>query len=552
MNTRQQKITPQSALILGLIAVFGIRLFFVLNHTGLWGVDGGAYLLSQHYVLTGDQIVDFKRPWLAPGYLLVPFTWAFGFDMGIKAFALAAWLPMLWPLWLLARLALSAWATVWALIILSLGLMLAEMFVAGALPMVAFAGLFFALWGIWHLGCRSATWRHRVAVAGGIAWIAYTNQTTVGIAAYVLPVWAAFTFWLQRGVSWRRFVCDVGGLVFAGVVLALPTVMFYTQVAPGSGMLRYPGPIVALYEGGNALWYYTAMFAVVGVFAFLKGPPFVRALAALMLVSLPIGAIYSYDESILNITYRTRYLYTVYFYILIVWGAWRYVRGRRLVAIVVAAFVFILPFHVYQLHFETKLKRMVSADVYAGIEYLDELDFPGGIGANSYSMGLFVAAYTNKPVAWLQVYDPPPAYAEQHGNMACLVAWRSPCDPRAASEALGVDYLLVERLWPAVKDEIGLQVEGLGVIYNVFDVLSVDEFKQFGATWEAPVAEGDILPADPHPWDITTEKAHWLDAVWESGSAKIWRVNHAYFENGNALAPDARWDLTRVLGRRGT
>lgn len=193
MNTRQQKITPQSALIIGLAVVFGIRLFFVLNHTGLWGVDGGAYLLSQHYVLTGDQIVDFKRPWLAPGYLMVPFTWAFGYDMGVKAFALAAWLPMLWPLWLLARCALSAWATVAALVMLSLGLMLAEMFVAGALPMVAFAGLFFALWGTWRLAERPGWWP-RVAVAGGIAWIAYTNQTTVGIAVYALPLWAALTF----------------------------------------------------------------------------------------------------------------------------------------------------------------------------------------------------------------------------------------------------------------------------------------------------------------------------------------------------------------------
>ena len=537
MQKLPPQFTPRLTLVLGLAAAFAVHFYFVWHHTGLWGVDGGAYLLSQHYVTTGEQIVDFKRPWLAPGFLLIPFTWAFGDDWGIRTFALVSWLPMMVPVWLFARIALTRWQAVVSVLGVAFGLMLAEMFVAGSLPMVAFTGTFFCMWAVWRLcGSERPEWKHRISLALGIAWMAYTNQTSVGIALYLLPFWAIISIWLQPGTV-RRKVRNMAVPVFAGAVLALPTIPFFIQTAPGSGMLRYPGPMFTTYNADNAVWYYMAMFGPFAGYIAWRATGFIRGLAVLMLLSLPIGAVYSFDESILNITYRTRYLYTIYFYILAAWFGWHILgkHKRWLAACVLGAFAVLIPLNIYQLHFETKLKRMVTADVQDGIEWLQAKDFPGGIGTNSYSMGLWVSAWTKKPVTWLQVWDPPPFYAEQHNNMACLVAWDLDCDVPKAINELDVDYLLIERVWPASNAEIA-GIEGVGGIYDLVDRFSVMRWKQFGATWNAPKEADAELSSDPYPWQITSEYALWLIPVWQQGTAKIWEVNRAYASSGDTLA----------------
>ena len=496
-----------------------IRLFFAFNHAGFWGVDGGAYLLSEHYWLTGEQIQDFTRPPLSPGFLLVPFTWAFGNDWGIKTFALFAWLPVLVPFWMLARLGLSRWQTIVALTGVTFGWMLAEMFTAGVLPMLGFCGLFFALWGIWKLA-HEFKWQYAAALALGIASIAYVNQTTVGVAAYVLPIFTLGTL-LSTGGPRRPRLRRMVLPAIVGVLLALPAASFYLQIAPGSGLLRYPGPLITRYTFNNASWYAASMFLPVAIMCIWKGRGFIRASGILFLVAIPISCLYSFDESLLNIFYRTRYLQTFFFYIGLVWvGAYfvrRYPEWKPYVKPGLAvAFTILLVGHIHMLHVETKLGRMVTPETAEAIEWLKEQENVEGIASNSYSLSLYIAALTGQPSPWTQVYDPPRAYEEQHRQAICLFGWREGCDVQAAIEDLNVSHVLVERLWPVFNGDIGERVPGLGTVYNATAALGPwGHQEDLGFIWEAPA----------NPWDLT-DSMPWLEPVWEKSTTKVWRVKY--------------------------
>ena len=521
------------AMIAVVVVSFCIRLFFVARHEGLMSVDGGAYLLNLHWLATGDQIQDFKRPWLAPGYLFWPFVKALGYDWGIRTFAMVSWLPVLVPFWLLCRKALSPWPAVLAMTAVCFGWMLAEMFTAGPLPLIAFTPLFFVMWGIWGLAESSglwAPWKYTAAVILGIPAIVYINQTTVGVALYLVPVWTLAAIWLNpvdRKASVRWLVeC----FVLAGL-FSLPAISFYLDVAPGASATRYPGPWWTVYSFNNAVWYYNLFLLPVAVLGIWKGPRFIKAMGILLLVSIPIGFSYSYDEGIHNIFYRTRYLYTFWFYLILSWLSWRYIAPRFPRPAYLGALAFALAVLVsgnaYQIQAETKLGRMVTADTHDAIRWLQEQEIDGTIATNSYSMSLFVAALTGHQSPWIQIYDPPEAYRVQHENMICLVAWTTDCDHQAAIEALDVDYLLIDMIWPAVENEVYKQVPGLSPVYGAlahyrFSVwswaINEDELLILGKMWDAP--EG----TDPLPWAVTGLRATWLEPVWQKGYTKIWKV----------------------------
>jgi len=511
------------AVILALTAsALLIRTYFVVNHAGYWGVDGGAYLLSARWVQGIESThTDFIRPWLAPGWLLVPLIRAFGPDGALKAFAVLTTLPFLLPLWLLCRQFLSPWQTVFVIFAVLTDWMLAEMFTAGSLPLLAFAPTLLAAWCIWRLAHHS-TWRLSLTLAVSLALIPYVNQTSAGIALSFFPLYTLAVLVVTRRLSLvRRLALPVLG----AALLALPAWPFYRDVGIQSDMLRYPGPLVTFYTVDNAAWIYALTLLPFALLSIWRGSGLVRALGLVLLIMAPVSCLVSYSESLMNIFYRLRYMQMLLFWPLAAyWGArffsqpdWRWLRAP-----VVGALLLLLPLGwLYQMQVESKLGRMVSPDSAAALDWLQRQPHDGAIGTNSYSLSLYVAALTQRRSPWVQIYSPPKAYVSQHNDMVCLVGWRPGCDVAAADRRLGLSYLLVERLWPTREMEVARVVPDLTPVYDLLQYTSPWGDDQLGKVWDAPMEQ------PLYPWAVTDRNATWLTPVWRQGTVQIWRIEHA-------------------------
>jgi len=500
------------------LSALAVRLFFLFNHAGMWGVDGGAYLLSRNAVLGYEPTgADFPRPFLAPGWLLVPFTALLGDGGGLKAFSLAASFVIVPPFLLLARKFLTPWQTVAALFFVSFDWMLAEMFTAGPLPMFGFAWMLLAMWAIATLNERR-DWRASVALAVAIPGIAYMNQTSAGIPALVLPLFTAVTLAQHRDAAGFRRVALAGAI---GLALAATAWHWYVSVAPGSGYTRYPGPLISFYSPSSAAWFQLPLGLIVGGYAVWRGRGFVRSLGAVTLLLSVMTPLVASDESTMNVFYRGRYLLMAMVALLATWAVgrtalqsvkWRPYALGYLGVLAVAVF----GGYLVQLHFESKVGRMVTTDTEAAIGWVMAQEPRGSIVTNSYSLSLYVAALTRHRSPWTQIYDPPALYATQHGQVVCLLGWVDGCDPASARDALDADYVVAETMWPTKEQDVGQRIQGVGEAYRV--VHSLNFFRSagndIGRMWQAP----------EHVWDVTA-RTPWLELVWERGTTKVWRVN---------------------------
>ncbi len=486
-----RSLSPRAALLglaaLGLI----IKLTLALTHDGYLGVDGGAYLLSYNSVLGQEPTgTDFARPPLAPGWLLVPFVSSLGTDIGLKVFHVLASLTFIYPFWLLARRYLTPWQSVAATYFIMTDLMLTEMFVVGPLPMIGFSFLLLAMWAISHLAQRQSKLHAGVLVCS-VPLIAYTNQTAMGIAAIMLPIFTLSQIWLNGKDSIVRLFIPTA-LAIALTLTALP---WYINVAPNSGLLRYPGPLLAVVlKWADYVYLQFALGLGLSALIWRYGGRKQKALIPFLLACTFATPLYSYDESVQNILYRSKYLWSVPFYISAVWivGAKVYSRPawRPLVAITSSCIMlFLLACSFYVFTVESKRTQMVTPATARAIQQIDGTD--GTIVTNSYSMALYVAALSKHPVTWTQVYNPPAAYRQQHYDSLCIFnLW--PCNLTETVERVGATYALAETRWPSPDNS-------------------------YGKIWLAP---------RPDTWEYP-ERAEWLEPIWEQGTTKLWRISDA-------------------------
>lgn len=503
-------ISPATAAFFLALVFLSIRLFFVLHHEGMWGVDGGAYLLSRDAVLGLPQIADFPRPPLAPGWTLVPFTTLFGDNMGLRLWAVAVTLPVIPAYWLFVRRFLSPWQAVAALFIFLADWKLAEMFTAGPLPILAFTGLFLMLWAVAELK-EHPSLKAWAIIALGIPFIAAANQTSTGITAIVLPVFA-----LALRVPLKRLFPPVA----TGFLFCVPLFPYYAAVTPGSSLMRYPGPLLTFLGWPNFAWMQATMGLIISGLALWKGHGVVRATAAVLLVLSFTTPMLSYDESIENVLYRGSYLHSALLGLLALWVAIRLVWPSKTLRPLVFAYTPILAVvlsfgYLIQLQAESKLGRMVTPETAAAIEWVKAQPDAAGtrIASNSYSLANYIAAMTRQPVVWLHVWEPPAAYAEQHRQVACLVGWVD-CDPSAAAQELNTRYLIVERIWPTVAEDFD-EFPDLAPVTRFLDRFSGWE-KNVGMMWNQP---------NDTPWVHAEKRAPWLTPVWEQGTTIVWRVD---------------------------
>ena len=300
-----------------LLVVVGIalvlRLALVLTHDGYLGVDGGAYLLSRNDVLGVDSSgvtgSGLPRPPLAPGWLMVPFTSALGDDVGFKVFSALGSLAPIFAVYLLSQSFLSRRQALLPAGLIALDIWQAEMLVTGVMPLLGFSLIVTCIWSVAALA-RRWQWRSATVLAGALPLVAYVNQTSAGMTVVVLGFYTVSLFfitdWGRR--DWtilRRLAVPaaVGGL------LALTALPWYLPHLPGSERVHYPGPWIYPSSWTDSAWIQFIIAVPIGVFIYRKALVFeVRALGALVIFVAALAPWLSYDETIINLFFRSRYL----------------------------------------------------------------------------------------------------------------------------------------------------------------------------------------------------------------------------------------------------
>ncbi len=512
-------MTPARVFVGIVLVALVVRLGFALSLDGFLGVDGGAYLISANDVrgldssgVTGPGL---PRPPLAPGWLLVPFLDALGPDTGYKIFSVLASLTPLLAAWLLSGLFLTPWQRVAVVGFLAVDPWQAEMLVTGALPLVGFALIMVGLWAIGRLaapvalrggtvwGLGRGRWATVAVLAGSVGLVPWINQTSAGLAVIYLPIYVVALVVFdglrskrQLPAAWFSSLCGMWPVMAgAGVALliALPALPWYLAQAPGSDRVHY----------NDGLWVYPAhwldsawlqlflMGLPVGVALVWKGRrPALRALGVLICCTALLAPWLSYDETIINMFYRSRYFLGGVWWVGLVWIVARYwtplvsAGARRLALSAAMALIGLLA--VISFFHQQALSEMVTDDTLAALEVGNGT--ATGYVTNAYTLGLWVAALERVPVSWTWTWVPPTEFTQADRDTRCILAWVAGCDVAAAAARLGVSHVLVDTKFPHTNNRV----------------------------------PGNYL-APPDQWQVTA-RAEWLSLRFHAGRTYLWEI----------------------------
>ncbi len=488
------------------------RIWLTLSHDGYLGVDGGAYLLGVNAVL-GDEPTGagFPRPPLAPGWLLVPFTSLLGIDVGYKVWSsIASVLPAI-PVYLLARRICREYSptpAIFAAGFLLLDLLHAEMLVTGALPLIGFA-LLGMVW--WAMGELVEEWSlpKAVVLAVCLGLIPWVNQTTAGLAIVTIPVYSAALVWFNskqqlspdspesRGAmpTARTALLRLTPPLFIGGILALAALPWYMKVLPVSGVLNYPGPVIFFTYWGDSAWFQFFLAIPLGIYLILKAnEPWLRSMGVLMILLGTLLLFLSTDETIINVFYRSRYLLAIPVYVGLSWCVFTRwlpqmpgMARKAACALAVAVAGLMAVGYVSQFDRQTDYSDMATPATVRALAMLDG-DPNAGIINNSFTLALWISALNKvqSPHTW--TWPPPPTWTETDKDVRCVLGWVDDCNYRAATERLGVEYVLIDTRFP---------------YYNA----------------RAP----GIYMAPDDQWAVTA-KTPWLTKVFDEDTTIVWRI----------------------------
>jgi len=369
------------------------------------------------------------------------------------------------------------------------------MMVTGALPMIAF-GLLGTAW--WAMGSLAERWRRRDAVilAISIGLIPFVNQTTAGLACVTLPVYAAALWWFSG--KQRELIARLIPPMILGGIIALTALPWYLQVLPGNGMLDYPGPIIYFTRMYDIAWLQLALGWGLGLLMVRGGKePWLRALGVLCCLLGTLTIFLSFDETIINVFYRSRYLLAVPFYIGVTWALFKYIlpyfKPAVALPLILLAFAVMGAGYISQVYRQADLSAMITPETATVLEELREEEDQGAIITNSFTLALWVAALNRVPAPHTWTATPPPTFAETDRQVRCVLGWRPGCDTAGAIRELGARYVLIEERFPFYNQRAP----------GVYGSLNVEE------PWEG-------LPALP-----------WLTEVYHQGTTMVYRVDPA-------------------------
>ena len=437
------------ALAVVVLGAFVLRLTLALTHEGQLGPDGGAYLLSaQHWLyrlgLWAHDVptVDVSRPPLSPGLWLGAFIKPFGLDMGFRLFtAVGSIVPVLCCIPLFRRF-LSPWQVVAATALLAVDMNWAEMTVTGVLPLIGFGLFALILWGLCGL-TKEWRWREALTVVAVVPLLAFTNQTATGLAFICISIFVLFLFFTKG----MEYIDGMAAAVVAGGILALASLWWYAF--PGTDKtLSYPGPVVYLTHGFGFVWWQMAALGTLAILAIRKARDIrLRAIGVLSIALVLLMPWASYDESVMNIFYRARFLAPIPTVLLGTWAYARYVapqwRPVALASLAVTVALAGLLGWAWEFRGQASAGDMVTPAVAPMVEYVR--DNPNGaVLTNGFSLSLWTAALTGEKTYWTWQIKPPLQYQAEDEVVRCALGWVATCTPAEAVRQLGVGYVLTD------------------------------------------------------------------------------------------------------------
>lgn len=479
------------------VATFLLGLVLTLTHEGYLGVDGGAYILHAEGLLgmPVDSALYFDRPPLAPGWLLLPFTHSLGVDVGYKVWsALFATIPMLPAVALLAFRLLPVRLAIVAVLFAALDPWHWEMLVTGAVPLTGIAFLFLALWGLIPICQARAKWYDKAAVAGSIGLIPYLNQTATGLAGVAIPI-----FLLSLGLqvrSWHPLRLALPWLAL-GSLLALPAIFLsYEDVFLGSPLKSFPGPKIFVPAGYTGAWLIFAYGATIAYGVITKGKShYLRSLAWVLLTHSILPLFWSYDESIINVFFRSQHVASPLIALLGTWyvaNELRHIKVRTVVTAGVALLaIMLLGTSIWTFQRATQSSDMITPHMREALALIP----PDGhaILTTNGGTAFWVSALKGGVQAYSTFSAEPHASGQRwYPDVTCILGWTAPCDPLASALRLNIRWVLIDTRFP----------------FNT---------KLDPPLWGAPKR---------NPWEPTIA-AHWLEPLYSAGTVRLWSVKDA-------------------------
>jgi len=489
------------------------------------GVDGGAYLLSRNAVLFDEPTgAGFPRPPLAPGYLLVPFTYFWGDDIGFKIWTiLASTLPVP-ATYLLSRKFLDPKFALLAAAFVAVDPFHGEMMVTGALPLIGMSLLMVTIWGIIDIvDTRGFTKTNVAAVIVTLALIPYVNQTVAGLTAILVVITFLYILFAKRYIPIYHTPADPAGraawgnvvlhwmpkppfpllhhrklfyVLAGGSLVALGALPWYIQVAPNSGLLHYDGPWIFLTS--DIAWFQFLTIVPLGIFMLKKGRTYATRLVGIFLITLGTLLIFlSYDETIINIFYRSRYLVRFLFWPALIWVLLRVktfnglpIPNKIKPAIAVVGLGLMFTGYLFAWERQTDYSAMITIPSATALEIVKTA--PEGhenVVSNSFTMSLWVAALMKVESPHVWTWNPPRNFIETDKEVRCVLGWVEGCDPQQAKTVLNVSHVLIDERFPHYNNR----------------------------------APGNYL-APPNQWEVTA-KTPWLNLIFSEGQTRLYEIN---------------------------
>jgi len=468
-----------------------IRLGLLVTHPGYVGVDGGAYLLQarQYLGLSLPQQLDFVRAPLGPGWLLVPFVVLMGNDIGYSVWeAIFSTVPILPAFYLLATRFVSPRAALVATVFLAVDMWQWEMVITGALPLIGIGLIFLCLWGLVGVTSGRPTLREKLAVVLSIGLIPYINQTSTGLAAVAIPVFLLSLCVLNKSPKALRSAFPY---LASGALIAVGALPWYRDVLPGSAKLSFPGPMVYMQPFNSPGWIQVWFAVPFGLWvAWRSSNTKLKALAITMVVHSLLTLFSSYDESIINIFFRSMHLVSPLLVLMVAWTAVRLVPYLTKYGVAFMAsllFILLVIGSGYVFQKQAFYSDMITPEMDRARGFIPDGDTKT-IVTNGFMTGLWLAALEGTPTVWTFSANPPPAFQAQYKETQCLLGWREDCNPWAAADRLNAEYVLIDMRFPHITSR-----------------------------------EPNLWGAPEDTW-APTLAAPWLDLVYTDGTVRLWRV----------------------------
>ena len=477
-------------LVLILLICFVARLLLALDTQGFFGVDGGPMLLSRNYVLGWYSNIigpGLPKPPLDPGWLIVPFTQLLGDDIGFKVYSVLFSLLTIPAVYLLARRYLTQGLALLCAFFIAFDVHMNTMFVTGVQPLIGMSLLLVCMWAIAELR-EHKSWIPQIALILSIPLIAYTNQTSVMLGMVYLSIWICVL--LLNTQQKRQFITAIGIPILAGVAIASTALPWYIPQLPGSERTHWPGPWLFILGWADTAWLQLAMSAFIAWRLWIIRAVELKALACVIMVAAILAPFMSYDETLINLFFRSRYFLmlplTIGIFVWVQYSRW-HITNKVMFPLVTAGFALLMIVgSIYIVRAQAQNSMMLSYDADEAMEYAKPSDT---IITSAYSMAAWVTAVHKVHTAWTVTGEPPQDQYQQYEHVRCVLGWYEDCDVHRAVVALQASHVLIDERMPFVTESA------------------------IKLNWLAPEDQ----------WQVTAS-APWLELIFSKGTVRLYKI----------------------------